>query len=185
YRHHFHNRVIILSKFPILSRGGVDFQVYTNGTAFADVQVGDQTVRIYNTHLQSIKFDDEDYENLEAGSTESPGMIRIARKLKRAAVTRSKQVHQLQEHMAQSPHPTILVGDFNESPSNYAYSRLSKGKRDAYLSKSFQKPGTYAGPIPGLRIDFLLVDRSMKTSNYHVIRNRMSDHFPVRCEVWF
>ncbi|MEO1434212.1 MAG: endonuclease/exonuclease/phosphatase family protein [Bacteroidota bacterium] len=185
YRHHFHNRVIILSKYPILSGGGVDFKVYTNGTAFADIKVGQRVVRVYNTHLQSIKFDNKDYENIESGSPQKPGLIRIARKLKRAAVVRSEQVDQLSAHMAQSPHPTIVVGDFNESPSNYAYSTLSRGKRDAFLANSFQRPGTYAGPIPGLRIDFLLVDQSMRTNGYHVIRNHMSDHFPVRCRVWF
>lgn len=52
--------LIIFSKFPIINRGEILFgQNLPNKGVFADVKVGEDTVRIINVHLQSMSINEQ------------------------------------------------------------------------------------------------------------------------------
>ena len=50
------NRVgqAILSKYPIINNGSLNFSRYGNNAIFADIVKGKDTIRVYNLHLQSF-----------------------------------------------------------------------------------------------------------------------------------
>ena len=47
----------IFSKHPIVSKGSVNFNSLSNNAIFADIKIQNDTVRIYNIHLQSFSFE--------------------------------------------------------------------------------------------------------------------------------
>jgi endonuclease/exonuclease/phosphatase family metal-dependent hydrolase len=44
---------VIWSKYPIVNSGSIDFKATANNAIFADIVKGEDTIRIYNVHLQS------------------------------------------------------------------------------------------------------------------------------------
>ncbi|WP_332910175.1 hypothetical protein [Algoriphagus boritolerans] len=104
-----------------------------NGTIFADIQVGGDTIRIYNTHLQSMAIEAESLESYEKAKLVYRQTLG---KLHRGSLARSQQLSILFEHLNNSPHPVILMGDLNEIPYSYAYFKLSQK-----LVNAFEKAG--------------------------------------------
>ena len=46
--------------------------------------------------------------------------------MKNSYKIRSKEVKIIQKHMALSPYPNIVVGDFNDTPLSYAYNTIKR-----------------------------------------------------------
>jgi endonuclease/exonuclease/phosphatase family metal-dependent hydrolase len=72
-----------------------------------------------------------------------------------------------------------VAGDFNDTPNSYAYRTLSQGMQDAFWKSGRGLGSTFNGPIPGLRIDHMLVDLYIKVERFEVVEEDISDHFPV------
>jgi len=81
--------------------------------------------------------------------------------------------------MSQSPYPIILCGDFNETPQSYIYKLLSENFDDAFREGGWGIGSTYAGKIPGLKIDHILYPKEMKVLDARVSKVEFSDHYPV------
>ena len=47
----------IFSKFPIINKGSIDLESNSNSAIFSDIIIRNDTIRIYNIHLQSFTFD--------------------------------------------------------------------------------------------------------------------------------
>lgn len=178
------------SKFPILREGSVRFKSRTgNVFLFTDILVGEDTIRVFNTHLESIRFRREDYrfiENLgndEIDQEELEGGLNILRKLKRAFVKRGAQVEIIQEYIRRSPYPVILCGDFNDTPVSYTMGTLTNELKDAFRISGEGWGKTYTGVFPSFRIDYILHDKTMKSFGYVTHRQALSDHYPVSCYV--
>jgi endonuclease/exonuclease/phosphatase family metal-dependent hydrolase len=73
-----------------------------------------------------------------------------------AFAMRARQAEILREHIAASPHPVIVCGDFNDTPLSYSYRLMSKGLKDSFMEKGWGLGTTYAGALPALRIDYIL-----------------------------
>lgn len=182
-RHHYFG-VIIFSRYPIVKRGHIPFEGDANNYCiYADVKVGDDTVRVYNAHLQSIRLGKQDYEVVEE-NTESQelkeGSFRIIRKVRRALIRREDQVERIMEHIAQSPHRAVLCGDFNDPPHSWSYNRFEDLLEDSFteggngLSNTFNHKA-----FPPLRIDYVLHSPGIRTLEYRRRTDDLSDHFPV------
>jgi endonuclease/exonuclease/phosphatase (EEP) superfamily protein YafD len=103
----------------------------------------------------------------------------VATRIKRNTLIRVKQSRQLQMHAAECPHPVIICGDLNETPVSYITRILTKNRQDTFKEKGFGINATYAGAIPGLRIDYILPSSRLKVLNHKVYHTDMSDHYPV------
>jgi endonuclease/exonuclease/phosphatase family metal-dependent hydrolase len=86
---------------------------------------------------------------------------------------------------ASSDLPTIVAGDFNESPNGSAV-ELLEGRGFQNVLPMF-KPGqfTWKGKLLGydMMIDHVMIDRSFEPLDGWVERNGNSDHFPVIAHV--
>ncbi len=179
----------IFSKYPITAHGLVDLSEHRteNSCLYADVMMGSHPVRIYNVHLQSIRFDPEDYKYInrisQEGKTDVSSVKHLGSKLKSAFIKRSAQVDILKKNTAQCPYPYIISGDFNDTPSSYAVNSISSGLKNAFCEKGSGFGRTYNGDFPNYQIDYIMTTQQFDVSNYQVIEKRLSDHFAVRSDV--
>jgi endonuclease/exonuclease/phosphatase family metal-dependent hydrolase len=179
---------VFFSKFPIIDSGVVEHNEKSdNFTVFIDIVAFDDTIRIVNTHLQSIKFDDKDYtavKNIKLDNDSSVNAVtNISHKLKIAFVIRAKQAETVRDFIDQSPYKIIVVGDFNDSPSSYAYRTVKGNLNDAFVESGSGLGRTYVGAMPSLRIDYMLHDPSFTSYNYYAKAFEFSDHKMLSCSV--
>ncbi len=177
---------IIFSKYPMVDSGKIKYPV-AESLIYADILKGSDTIRVYTTHLQSFKFKQEDYHDMEKikeRNDETFAASRsLLRKMKLAFSRRGIQADIVQEETAKSPYPTIICGDFNDVPSSYAYFRIKGDKQDAFLKKGFAIGRTFIALAPTLRIDYILADRTFEIKQFDMIDENLSDHLMLVSDI--
>ncbi|MBL4655878.1 MAG: hypothetical protein JKY33_08665 [Bacteroidia bacterium] len=73
-----------------------------------------------------------------------------------------------------------MCGDFNDTPSSYAYEQISKHLTDNFDKGNFGLGATYAGELP-IRIDYILNSKSITATKQQIIKEKFSDHYPLVC----
>ncbi len=185
-----HWGIATYSKYPIVKKQEVHF-AKKGGNVFimSDIKIGKDTIRVFNTHLESVHFGWNSYkfiENLnndDVQQDEFRGGITILRQLKKAFVKRATQVEILHDSIEASPYPVLICGDFNDTPSSYSYEILSDDLNDAYKSSGRGLGKTYSGPFPSFRIDYIFHDDKIKSTAFRTIHKNLSDHYPVSCMI--
>lgn len=179
----------IFSKFPIKDKGSILFSNNHAGNAsiYVDIHINDQPFRIYNVHLQSIAFDKQDYSYLDQVKTKIETEItpvkRIAYMLKNAFLKRSAQVDIMKAHTATCKTPYLIAGDFNDTPASYAVTQLTKNLTNTFIAQGTGLGRTYNGKFPNFQIDYIAVTPTVEVMNHHIIKVKLSDHFPVRSDL--
>ena len=170
--------VAIYSKLPIINHGEIHSE---NGdflnSIFADILVEDDTIRIYNTHLESMSINEDNVLNTDklAKSYKDTG-----NRLRNGFVSRAKQVKGLVESIKTCPYKIILCGDLNELPYSYPYFSIR-----GVLNNAFEKAGngfgfSYNGKLFFLRIDNQFFSDEIEIHDFMTHRNiNYSDHFPL------
>ncbi len=173
----------IFSKYPILEKGRVNFEINVNSCLWVDLKIQGQTIRVYSLHLQSNSVSNVTEKVMAEGQfkeKETWSDIRtVLRKFKHTSKIRAQQAKTIAAHITSSPHPVIVCGDFNETPQSYAYRLITENVNDSFKEKGSGFGTTYAGSIPTLRIDYILSDKKFKIINNHVLKKSYSDHYPV------
>jgi len=176
------------STYPIVNRGTAIFEEgNTNFVIYTDIKVNDDTIRVYNAHLQSNHFKEEDTKFLEVPDSSSKAEVvkrseSILKRLKKASIKRAVQTDELKAHVLSSPYPVIICGDFNDPPFSYTYNVLRKGLCDAYIENGQGFGVTYSGAVPFFRIDYVLHDEKLECISYKKINTKLSDHYPIVTE---
>lgn len=182
------NGIAIFSAYPIVNKGVVNYfstSKAINACIFADIKLpNNDTIRVFNLHYNSNLLSKTDYyyiENLgeDKLSNSSKGLLTILKKLKNSSKIRSNQADLVAKAIAKSPYKVIVMGDFNDPPSSYAYRKTIKGLHDTFVKKGFGMQRTYIGPYPSFRIDQILVDKSFEVLAHHCIKQEFSDHYPI------
>ncbi|MEO6151181.1 MAG: endonuclease/exonuclease/phosphatase family protein [Mucilaginibacter sp.] len=179
----------IFSKFPVINSGLIKLAPdgSDNQCVFIDVKKDNKVFRVYNVHLQSISFGPEDYKYLDTvskkGKTNLSASRRLGSKLKAAFIKRSEQVFKVKAHAALCPHPYIISGDFNDTPSSFAVSTMAKGLKNAFREKGSGLGRTYNGNFPNYQIDYIMTSQQFDVTRYKIIEKKLSDHYPLYSEV--
>jgi endonuclease/exonuclease/phosphatase family metal-dependent hydrolase len=174
----------IYSKFPFTDKGIVPFDgETTNSCLWADLKTPAGIVRVYNVHLQSNQMSQTANRIATSGDLRERRTWRdirfVMQRYKRAVIIRAEQARAVAKHIAKSPYPVILCGDFNDPPVSYVYRLLSKGLQDTFMEKGVGIGSTFAGKLPALRIDYVLPGPSFKVNDHRILDVELSDHFPV------
>lgn len=181
----------IYSDFPI--RKYAFFAITTppsNVAMYADIALGDRTVRVFNIHLKSNQLgtDADNFVKRLDNIDEEEGKetyVRTYKKLRNAWQKRAIQADIIADSIAASPYPTIVCGDFNDTPSSYAYRILSSGLRDAFRHGGRGVSFSYNGNLPAVSIDHILVAKNYPVYGFRVVRKLAGDHYPVRAEIGY
>jgi endonuclease/exonuclease/phosphatase family metal-dependent hydrolase len=185
--HHFGR--IIFSKLPIINKQAVINNPgdYNATFQYIDVLYGKDTVRVFNIHLQSLKFTKANLRYLDNAGLSSDSNITesksIIAKIKTGFIKRSVQAAFIKDELNHSPYPVILCGDFNDVPNSYAYETIGAGLQNAFVEKGSGIARTFSTISPTLRIDNIFVDKHFEVTQFTRIKKLLSDHFPIFADI--
>ena len=178
--------IAIFSKYPMIARGDVMFDsqgtMDFNYCIFADIVANNDTIRIYNVHLQSIRLS-EPGKDQKSGIL--PTLLTGINKMNIAYAKRANQARKVIEHMESSPYPVVVCGDFNDTPMSYTYHQFYKKMTDGFREASWGIGATYIGRIPAGRIDYIFHTDELYCTDFNVHNVRYSDHRPITCHLNF
>ncbi len=180
---------IIFSRYPIIDSGMIRYPRPTLPDALmhADIRVNDDTIRIYTTHLQSLRFDKEDYERISKIREAEEGIVTHSRtivsKWKRGVTHRSIQADLIHQVLGDSPFPIIFCGDLNDVPNSYTYHTVKGKMQDAFLKKGFGIGRTFSALSPTLRIDYIFADEHFRIRQFNRVPKRYSDHYMLVSDI--
>ena len=176
----------IYSNYPQINKETVSIkgEQMNNTCIYSDILIKKDTIRVYNIHLASNWFNSSDYSFIHNPKKNKlkEGLLGITKRMKNSYKKRAAEVDIIKKHMRKSPFPLIVCGDFNDTPLSYAYHSITGNLIDAF---SFSGKGVGASfiKIPALRIDYILHDSDLESSNYKKYNQILSDHYAVSCEI--
>ena len=194
YRYHHLFRVrngklfgnIILSKYPMVGSGKISFPKSTNLSVYADIDHFGRKVRVYNNHLESYDVSFTGFiKKLNSNSQREEianDIIEVHEKMKGTFIKRAEQVNKIMQNIEESHLPSIICGDFNDTPMSYTYYRLSNGRKDSFVEAGSGFAGTYIPVWPLLRIDYILFPNDYEGVSHITDMVKFSDHYPVTAE---
>jgi endonuclease/exonuclease/phosphatase family metal-dependent hydrolase len=190
--------LVIFSKYPIEYKGVVQAGMQSGELTaiYADIKVNSRTIRTYCTHLQSFQISSDTYmikesmDQLDVLNKENQDKLtqtskHFVNKFRVAFSKRSEQIDALLDHMDACTEPIILAGDFNDTPSSYAYSRLASELDDSFVESGSGFGRTYNGPYPSFRIDFILHSPELSAYRFNTLNVPYSDHYPIVADLTF
>ena len=182
--------IALFSKYPIIEKGFVNFPEQNgsfNYCIYADI-IKEDTFRVYNIHLQSIRLQKDDYalfnEDDREAAEQSSNVFKLIKKVGRAYPVRAMQAELIAGHIKNSPYPVVLCGDFNDTPMSYCYNQFSATMTDAFRNTSFGTGTTYAGNVPAGRIDYIFHSPEIGSKEFVIQDERLSDHYAISCKLF-
>lgn len=171
----------IFSKFPIIQKGTVKLSDHNTESIFVDLKIHDDTVRVYNIHLQSVKISPDVHEIHD-------NINEVTQERSKKMLTRTSESFQLQQleaealvkHRAAIHYPIIVAGDLNNSSFSYVYRKVRGTLLDAFAEagKGFGK--SYFFKHYPARIDYIFVDPRFEVLSFDTFDQfEYSDHYPL------
>ena len=182
--------IATFSKYPIVKTSRIPFDNTINQAVYTDIKLMNDTLRLFNIHLQSIQFGQRNYAFLDSMSLKYTNkqleeVKDIGSRLKEAFVMRAEQSKIIHHYIEESEYPVIVVGDFNDTPVSYAYKRIRKGLSDAFRTSGKGLGNTYAGELPSFRIDYIFYSEELESIEFERIKTKFSDHFPITSTIQY
>tara|TARA_B100000900_G_scaffold145671_1_gene123453 strand:+ start:680 stop:1693 length:1014 start_codon:yes stop_codon:yes gene_type:complete len=168
----------IFSKYPIVYSSSLNFDNSSNNAIFSDIIINNDTVRVYNIHLESFSFEKYKYlNNIDKSNSISD--------ISTTFLEQERQVQILKKSFMNCPYKMIITGDFNNTAFSYTYRELSKEFNDNFKEKGNGLGIThYYKNIP-LRIDFILSDKDFIVNDFKTFKLGYSDHEPIYSKLEF
>ncbi len=167
----------IFSKYPIINDGLILESTSVNNIRFADLLVENDTIRVYNVHLQSMGIDPNKIQDTEGIQNEYDN---VKSKFLFSSTSRTKQINVLMDHIGLSNYPVIIAGDFNDIPFSYNYFQFRRRFGNSFEEQGNGLGTTFNGKIPFLRIDNQFFSKEFRIKAFKTIDNiYYSDHFPL------
>lgn len=186
-----HSDLTLFSRYPILrSEVIIDSEDVRSGNSmWSDLLIGSDTIRVFNNHLQSttITPDDNNYlttTEVVRDTNRHHTLRNIFSRYVQSCINRASQAEIIAHHVAQSPYPSIVAGDFNDTPISYSYSTIAYDLKDAFQECGRNYSHTFVGFFNMLRIDYILTSEDLTPSSYRVDEEvTFSDHLPVMSHI--
>lgn len=174
----------IYSRYRILRSGRTRRDMPALRSVWADLLIGEDTVRVFNCHLNSTSITNEDREFLTADSflqdTAREEKVRsILVRYTDNSLLRASQADTIARVVGESPYRVVLCGDFNDTPVSYVYRRMRGNRQDAFSEAGRGFSYTFNGFRNVLRIDYVMLDPTFEVVDYRTPELDYSDHLPV------
>lgn len=171
--------VVLYSKYPIANVVYID----SSSKMAVDVVRGRDTMRVVCVHMGSYKLDEEDYaefNSISRGDLCKDSIRSTYHKVKRAILTHEEEWDQMKSVLEDSPYPTLLAGDLNDTPASYLYQKIAgKDFADCYKEQGKGFCTTYHGKFPAFRIDYIFHSDEFECVSYRRWKSDVSDHYPI------
>ena len=184
-----HFGIIIFSKYPIINKKQVSEYPHNYNSIFqyADIVKANDTFRVFNLHLQSLRFTPGNLKYIDKPSMKDEADLEKSKslisKLKNGFLKRQLQAGRIREEMNKSIYPNIVCGDFNDVPNSYSYNIIGKGMKNTFVEKGSGLGRTFSGISPTLRIDNIFVDKRFSVQQFTRVQEKLSDHYPIVADV--
>lgn len=177
----------IFSKYPIFDQGNLHLLQNGNNVTYADIRKGNDTIRVYNMHLQSIKITpdvNEISEHVDAINKQKSQQLFI--RIRDAFKKQQQQAEILVNHKKACHYPIIICGDMNNSAFSYVYRSIKGSLNDCFEESGTGFGQTYKFKYYPARIDYIFADKKMKVKSFKSFSNfENSDHFPIMARLSF
>ena len=167
---------VILSRYPVIGKGKLDFENSSNLAVYADIRLDSSVVRVYNCHFESYNIS---IPGLAKGITDDTVVEETGRKMRRSIQERPKQVAEVVASIDAAPYRSVVLGDFNDVPLSYTYHRLSRDRHDSFVTAGKGFGATFRQLWPFLRIDYILYPSDLEAVSHRVWKVKYSDHYPT------
>lgn len=183
YYHESNSIIQFFSKYPI-----IEFKkIFSgeNGTsgyaAYADLDIGHDTIRVINVYLESMLIDKELVKETIGDHQKTKKNSQILKnKLTKGFLRHEKQIKELLPYINSSPHPVILAGDLNSVPNSYEYQQLAYLINDTYYVVGKSAGTSFHDFKYPLRLDYIFYSDEFLPVKYEVLKKiKLSDHYPV------
>lgn len=172
----------VFSKYPIVGTGNLNFSGTQNNAVYADIRCpGGRVVRVYSVHLQSLGISADEVNELASLPSDqikdrAKGLLG---RINAGFVRQQSQAEALRASIDASPYPSVVAGDFNNTPFSYSFLRIAGQD----MQDAFSQAGTGFGRtfrairLYPLRIDFILAEkRTFRVNAFSTLRSDASDH---------
>ena len=184
------NCVGMHTRFPILRKERIYYPSRGNGSVAYYLLRDKDTLLVINNHLECTKLTEQERSQYKhilkgevKGDTARTESMQLIDKLGKTAAKRAPQaeaVHRYIEDHRQ--YPTIVCGDFNDTPISYARRIIADGLTDCFresgrgIGLSYNQKGFW------VRIDHILCSSQFTPYNCQIdSKNDLSDHYPMIC----
>lgn len=175
--------LVTFSRFPILNMGEIRFEDSNNMVMYCDVIRDDDTIRIYNCHLQSFHINKDEYSVIDSLSFETNRIkkaLTVWNKIKTGNIKREAQIDTLVESISRCKYENIVVcGDFNDIPNSYTYHGINQLLNDSFRASGQGLSKTFKYDIAPYRIDYIFFSDSFEAYDYKREKVEYSDHYPI------
>ena len=165
----------IFSKHRIIESDFILFPNTYNGAMYADIVIHQDTLRIYNVHLESF--------GVRPNSIKRERSDRLFKRLRTSFARQKEQSDIVRKHINNSPYPSIVCGDLNSTQFSHVYLNIKKNLKDTFLEKGTGLGSTIHFWKFPFRIDYILVDLEMKVLSHTNYSIGLSDHEPIMASV--
>lgn len=163
----------IYSKYPIINKGSLGFKDTSNNAIFVDILKGNDTIRIYNIHLESMQLHESDVDFDQETSK------RLMRRMAQSFQKQQIQAESIMKHSKEANYKTIMMADLNNTAFSYVYRKIKGNKKDAFAERGKGLGSTFVFKKIPLRIDFILADSGFIINEFETHTEKLSDHFPI------
>ena len=164
---------VMLSQYPIINSGSIEFPNTSNNAIFIDIVKTQDTIRVYNIHLQSLKID-ANVDKLKQEDSE-----RLLKRMEDTFEMQQFQTELVLLHKKQCPYKMIICGDFNNTAFSYVYKEIKGELLDAFKEAGNGFGRTYDFRFFPVRIDFIFNDDAFEVTDFKTFDNKLSDHYPI------
>ncbi len=167
----------IFSKYKIINSGALSFKHTANNAIYIDILKNQDTIRIYNLHLESLGLN-VNKENFGQKTSE-----KLVKRLGKEFIKQQTQVDQVINHKKNCKYPVIISGDFNNTAYSWTYNQFIHQMNDSFIEsgKGFGK--TFEIKKIPLRIDFIFADKAFIFTEHKNYPINYSDHKPIMAKI--
>ena len=179
----------VFCRYPVLGTEALEAETGNSNGMFATrLLVGEDTVVVVNAHLECNFIDKQDraggkeaLRSRQREKLEQEGK-HLWDKLAVSAAYRGAQVdtitHALDTRFKK--YPTIVCGDFNDTPISYAYQQMADRLENAFRERGRGLGITYNERFFWIRIDHLFYSADWQCVRAEIDRHaEFSDHYPL------
>ena len=149
------------------------FNNSNNGAIYSDIVYENDTLRMYNIHLESLRL------NIKDTLFSQEHSLKFKNRIEQVLLKQQFQMDQFEKVDKSNKYPAIVCTDLNNNAFSKVYSCLSKNRKDAFVETGGGLGTTYKLVFFPFRIDFIFADPKFELITFKTHQKSLSEHNPI------